>query len=424
MIEKKRQKGRRIWEFHPSSICRILGLTYSGDELAELCKDLKLERRDASSYELHQQLCQLCRMQSQHARRVERLLEKQFAPYRNRVEGLSADEICEIIEGKSKSSSNSSNNGGTAAPPLNDVPLPALVWFALRNGDDSRGREIESRIASALHLLEHRALRLYDELARLRTSPGVRIAMPEELTKELRTAMNSIERLQRRCDRLEHKRDELLREREALMGEKMELVHELEELRRLNERLERQSQNQNQREVAVVKAESVSATTTTTTTPQAEKKPKVKVKRKDKSISSSASTSTPTPTSTPIPAPAYGSTTACGRARASGELMGLRVAYIGGVESLRLSYKEVVESFGCLFCYHCGHCLKGKKEIEGIVEKSDLIFCPVDINSHNACRMVKEACKLRNKPCYFLRSSGLSALRKVLSGCPLSTSIS
>ena len=47
---------------------------------------------------------------------------------------------------------------------------------------------------------------------------------------------------------------------------------------------------------------------------------------------------------------------------------------------------------------------------------NDVIFCPVDINSHNACQMVKDACKMRNKPCYFLRSSGLSALKKVISG--------
>ncbi|NOR78257.1 MAG: DUF2325 domain-containing protein [Methanophagales archaeon] len=37
------------------------------------------------------------------------------------------------------------------------------------------------------------------------------------------------------------------------------------------------------------------------------------------------------------------------------------------------------------------------------------------INSHYACRLVKEACKLRGKPCHFLRSSGLSALKRGLS---------
>ncbi len=93
------------------------------------------------------------------------------------------------------------------------------------------------------------------------------------------------------------------------------------------------------------------------------------------------------------------------------QLKGVRVAYIGEVESLEACYKEMADSFGCLFCYHSGHCERGKREIESIAEKNDVIFCPVDINSHNACRLVKEACKLRNKPCYFLRSSGLSTLK-------------
>jgi len=87
------------------------------------------------------------------------------------------------------------------------------------------------------------------------------------------------------------------------------------------------------------------------------------------------------------------------------------VAYVGGVESLESCYKELAESFGCIFSYHCGHCERGRREIESIVGRNDVIFCPVDINSHNACRLVKEACKMWNKPCYFLRSSGLSALK-------------
>ncbi|MCD6145995.1 MAG: DUF2325 domain-containing protein, partial [Methanosarcinales archaeon] len=66
------------------------------------------------------------------------------------------------------------------------------------------------------------------------------------------------------------------------------------------------------------------------------------------------------------------------------------------------------------FCYHCGRCIQGRKEIETLVDRTDIIFCPVDINSHNACRYVKKACKLRNKPCHFLRSSSISMLIREL----------
>ena len=83
---------------------------------------------------------------------------------------------------------------------------------------------------------------------------------------------------------------------------------------------------------------------------------------------------------------------------------------LGGVESLMPYYQEVIESFGGTFNYHCGRCLQGRKEIENLVDKTDLVFCPVDINSHKACKYVKKACRVQNKTCCFLRSSGLSML--------------
>jgi len=99
---------------------------------------------------------------------------------------------------------------------------------------------------------------------------------------------------------------------------------------------------------------------------------------------------------------------------ASVDLNGARVAYIGGVESLMPHYRDAIESVGGTFCYHCGRCIQGRKEIETIVDGIDMVFCPVDINSHNACKYVKKACKMRDKPCHFLRSSSLSMLIREL----------
>jgi len=390
MVEKK----RRIWELQHFTVCRILGLTYNGDVLKELYKDLKLEHEYngcMGAYEMHQHLIQLCRTQSRHAKRLERLLEKQFAPYKG-VARLDSEAICRIIEGDGKMG----NNGD-----LKEVPLSALIWFAVRNDDGNSGKEIESRIASALHLREHQALRFYDELSR--RSGG----KPESVVKELHAALEAREKLQRRCERLEQKRDELIAEREKLRAEKTELVHELEELRRMNERLQARMRD---------------AEGEATDKELEETKRELSILRKELGRLSRENAELLRKSKAEQGEHKHTNTGDCSECNATKNenknngLRGLRVAYIGGVESLKLCYKEIVESFGCMFCYHGGHCMRGKKEIEGIVEKSDVIFCPVDINSHNACRMVKEACKMRNKPCYFLRSSGLSALKKVMSG--------
>jgi hypothetical protein len=91
-----------------------------------------------------------------------------------------------------------------------------------------------------------------------------------------------------------------------------------------------------------------------------------------------------------------------------------RVAFVGGLDSLVPYYQQIVECLGGIFCNHCGESSQGKKEIQSLVDRADVVFCPVDINSHNACRCVKKACKLTGKPCHFLRSSSLSMLRREL----------
>jgi len=419
MVEKK----RRIWELQHFTVCRILGLTYNGDVLKGLYKDLKLEHNSSmGAYEMHQQLIQLCRMQSQHARRLERLLEKRFAPYKE-VARLDSEAICRIIEGDGDEDGKMDNDNNNNN--LKGVPLSALIWFAVRNadgngdsnsnGDDGNsGKEIESRIANALHLKEHQALRFYDELSR--RSGG----KSELVTKELFAALEAREKLRRRCERLEQKRDELIAEREKIRAEKTQLVHELEELRRMNEQLRarlREAEGEaTDREVEETKKELsfLRKELRRLSKENAEllKKSACHFSFKAERRNVEQEERTHTWDCSECNANANANT----NAEKNNELRGLRVAYIGGVESLKLCYNEIAESFGCLFCYHGGHCMRGKKEIEGIVEKNDVIFCPVDINSHNACRMVKEACKMRNKPCYFLRSSGLSALKKVLSG--------
>jgi hypothetical protein len=63
---------------------------------------------------------QICRTQSQHAKRVEKILEEQFTPYKKEFErlGLDAQKICGLIEGKEGRENT-----------LKDVPISALIWF-------------------------------------------------------------------------------------------------------------------------------------------------------------------------------------------------------------------------------------------------------------------------------------------------------
>jgi thymidine phosphorylase len=99
-------------------------------ERTRVMKELTHERVEAG-FEMHQSLAQICRTQSQPAKRVEKMLEQQFAPYKNEVERLDAQKISAIIEGSTENT-------------LTNVPIPALIWFAVRNG--GQDKELETRI--------------------------------------------------------------------------------------------------------------------------------------------------------------------------------------------------------------------------------------------------------------------------------------
>jgi hypothetical protein len=384
-------------------------------ELKKIFKELKLSHDNLypTAFKMHQHLAQVCGTQNQHTKRIEKMLDLQFAAYKNKTGIAEPQKICDFIEG---------NNGAEAGGDMfKDVPISALIWFAARNvtdktNGDGNSKAIETRIYTALHLREHQALRFYDDLSR--KLPG---GKAENVMKELRTALETNDKLQRKYKRLEQKREELISEREALREDKIRIIHELEEQRRLNDRL--------RREIDEAGGESMLEQINAMKKEQAFLREERKRLNRENAalvkISSSNFNVVNTREGMKMTMAGVGgkfAASVCGsRDNIDGgspdelsQLKDMRVAYVGGVESLESCYKEMVESFGCPFCYHCGHCEGGKKAIEGIVDKNDVVFCPIDINSHNACLLVKRACKMRDKPCYFLRSSGVSALRRGL----------
>lgn len=91
-----------------------------------------------------------------------------------------------------------------------------------------------------------------------------------------------------------------------------------------------------------------------------------------------------------------------------------RIFLVGGITKMRAFYKEVVENAGGEFHYHDG-CMKNASDnIEAKVKRCDLVLCPVNCNSHNACRKVKQLCSRHNKPLKILSSSSLSAVSQAL----------
>jgi len=374
---------RKIWELKNQTVCSILGWTYNDRELSDLFKRLKLDCNTVTAYEMHGGLIQACSSQNKTSKQIDRILKDRFERYRKDIEHIPQEEIYRYIE-------DGRNGNGT------DIPIPALIWFAVRNQREDADA-IEAAVFAATHMYEHRASRFYGELRR-----ALPCGVPENILIELKDASKANEKLQTKCNRLERKREQLKSEIESVREDRLRITSALEEEKRLNRQLVSDLEGLggedtvNQTENLIKEIDFLTS----------------EVKRlTDELLTRNRSDDVKSGELVEIehrPEPDI-----VGEG-ASADLNGARVAYIGGVESLMPYYRDAIESIGGTFCYHCGRCIQGRKEIETLVDGIDMVFCPVDINSHNACKYVKKACKMRNKPCHFLRSSSLSMLIREL----------
>ena len=399
---------RRLWTFHPPLVCRLVGLAFDEEQLSKVLK--KVRARDGqrlSTFDVrHGVLVQTCTQQNEISKYVEKVLERQFEPYAKIVDGIDQKEICRFIEGE------------RGIDGFKNVPLPALVWFAVRNQREDM-QEIEARVFNALHKKEHQSLRFYDALSR--ELPDGKV---ENVLGELKGALKSKEELQKKYGRSEQRREQSKLEMEAIEKDKSQVALTLAEQKQLNEKLKKDLEKLGGQsaldEIECLKKEidllNWEIKTLTEELLKQELYGATFIIDEPATKVISHSQSPPLSLRTPLPSPL----TAEGRQGEGVEehngclsLRGTRITFIGGLQSLAPHYRQMVESLGGVFCNYSEEC-RGRKEAENLVASADIIFCPIDMNSHDCCRCIKRACKLTGKPCCFLRNSGLSTFGREL----------
>ncbi len=96
------------------------------------------------------------------------------------------------------------------------------------------------------------------------------------------------------------------------------------------------------------------------------------------------------------------------------QLCARRIFMIGGITKMKAFYKDIIEKAGGEFEYHDGYIKGAGMDIESRVKRSDLVLCPVNCNSHNACIQVKKLCNQHKTPLKILSSSSLSAVSQAV----------
>ena len=74
----------------------------------------------------------------------------------------------------------------------------------------------------------------------------------------------------------------------------------------------------------------------------------------------------------------------------------------------------MIEEKGGIFEYHDGYMNGGSNGLENKIRRADVVLCPVNCNSHNACSMVKRFSKKYEKPVNMLANSSLSSISQSL----------
>lgn len=96
------------------------------------------------------------------------------------------------------------------------------------------------------------------------------------------------------------------------------------------------------------------------------------------------------------------------------DLCGRNVLYVGGQTGLVPQYQLLVENCGGNFVHHDGGKEDRRGKLPHMVSHADVVICPVNCVSHDACTKAKRFCKQQAKPFVPMRSASISSLAKSL----------
>lgn len=93
----------------------------------------------------------------------------------------------------------------------------------------------------------------------------------------------------------------------------------------------------------------------------------------------------------------------------------MHIGLIGGVERGEQRYAKAAASQGHSFEFHGGDMAgRGAGSLEALVERSDLVICVTDVNSHAAVLGARRHARALGRRCLLTRRLGLSRFRALL----------
>lgn len=91
-------------------------------------------------------------------------------------------------------------------------------------------------------------------------------------------------------------------------------------------------------------------------------------------------------------------------------LFGKSVAYVGGRAGTISNFRDLIENFNGNLLHHDGGIQDNMKSLTRVLNRADIVLCPIECVSHGACNKAKSYCRRTAKPFVPLRTTGVSSL--------------
>lgn len=385
---------RRIWNIDPSLFCSVCGTCLGLEEQRTLLNKLRIDNQNFSDHEVHAFMVRSLHSDNKVSRRLERLLNNKYRSIVSAYGNCYEKHFMQVWKEH-----------------MQTGDICGLYWAAVANCSLSEGAVW--RIFCDVHMLSHlnggqarKEKALCESLQQSNAELKIRAKEEKGYRKELRLELDRSRQrhcfLEKRLRELEQAAGSEAEPAEAAANPGRELYSALARVRQLEEEIsELQERAREQMEINAVLDQELRSLLEARSCEIANCQPEncwFRGRNCEKREQAGEGA---------------GAEEACGRAGA-GILGDKRVLIVGGITKLKSFYREAVENLGGDFSYHDGYLRSGERELESLVARSDIILCPVDCNSHNACLSVKKICSRTNKPCQFLPSSSLSSIAGAL----------
>ncbi len=368
---------RPIWEFEEHYLCPVVGFCLTAGELKHLLKKSTRGTRAATpkfgGIELHEFFVKAVSRDTPIARKVQHFLERKYASQIDRYKGFSPGQWLSMAESF-----------------CNPECFGTYVWItASRVGGTRKER---AQLHGKIHMY---AYEMIDELrrcdraiAKLRSENSSLVESLAEVKSKRKWAEQEIVRLHGECACLE-KQNQRLSEDRSFVQEKLPALAELRETRDSMQRLleEQVATNKNlQGENARLTRQLDCAEKTAATLKEDISQLIASLQSQEEHCQECEKVS----------------------------LCHKRVLIVGGLSKMVACYRELVEKLDGRFDFHDGRCHNGNDVLRRQIRQSDLVICPVDINSHAACLEVKQFCKRTRKRFFMLRKASVSSVYTTL----------